>query len=89
MKHFVEVTEKLSDKRYAKKVIEKGDMEWPPYDAEKREKIIKEVGMEYKQINLLASVLYEIVKDNSNLQNNEIIKEAMAKFERINEIRNS
>jgi hypothetical protein len=89
MKKFIEVPKVFSSKRQSVRVIEKGDVEWSPENAKKREEIIKEVGMEYKQINILALVLYEIVKNDTNLQNNEVIQEAMAKFERINQIRNS
>lgn len=61
---------------------------WDKKDGEKRKKIIETIGYEYKQINYLASVLFEIVKAFPKLQDNEIIKGAMQKFEEINKIRN-
>jgi transcription elongation factor GreA-like protein len=89
MKKFETVVKQYSPKRQTVKVIEKGDVEWDPKDAKIREEIIKTVGMEYKQINYLAAVVYEILKQNKDLQSSPIVQDALAKFEKINEIRNS
>jgi len=68
-------------------VEEDGVIEWNRKDGAIREQIIKTVGREYKQINLLAEVLAEIVKADDTLQDNPIVANAMAKFAEINVLR--
>jgi len=68
-------------------VEEDGVLEWNKRDGAIREQIIKTVGHEYKQINLLAEVIAEIVKADVTLQSNPIVANAMAKFASINTLR--
>ena len=68
-------------------VEEDGVIEWNRKNGAIREQIIKTVGREYKQINLLAEVLAEIVKADDTLQDNPIVTNAMAKFAEINVLR--
>ena len=68
-------------------IEEDGVIEWDKKNGIIREQIIKTVGREYKQINLLAEVLAEIVKADNTLQSNPIVANAMAKFAEINKLR--
>ena len=68
-------------------VEEDGVIEWDKKNGTIREQIIKTVGREYKQINLIAEVLAEIVKADNTLQSNPIVANAMAKFAEINKLR--
>ena len=68
-------------------VEEDGVLEWNKKDGAIREQIIKTVGHEYKQLNILAEVVAEIVKANPTLLNNAIVAGGMAKFAEINTLR--
>ena len=68
-------------------VEEDGKKIWDKRNGEIRKAILETVGPEYKQINLLAEVLAEIIKADSNLQDNAVIANAMAKFAEINKLR--
>ena len=84
-------TQKIQKKpnMYETVIVESGSKIWDKKKGEIRKTIIEMVGPEYRQINYLAEVLFEIVKNNSDLQDNEVIKNALAKFEEINKIRES
>ena len=89
MEKFKHTKQEVRKNMFVAKIVEAGDMIWSTKKGIQRERIINEVGAEYKQINLLADVIAEIVAINPELANNATITEAMSKFNRINEIRNS
>jgi len=68
-------------------VEEDGKKVWDKRSGEIRKAILETVGPEYKQINLLAEVLAEVINADSNLQDNAVIANAMAKFAEINKLR--
>ncbi len=68
---------------------EQGDKTWESKDGVKRKAILENVGPEYSQINYLAAVVAEIIKQDAILLDNPIIQDGMAKFAEIEAIRNS
>jgi len=84
-------TQKIQKKpnMYETVIVESGSKIWDKKNGEIRKVILETVGPEYKQINLLAEVLAEIIKSDSNLQDDAVIANAMAKFEEINKLRKS
>lgn len=89
MENFKHIKQEVRKNMFVTKIVEAGDKLWSAKQGTQRKQIINEVGAEYKQINLLAEVIAEIVAINPELANNATITEAMSKFNRINEIRNS
>ena len=89
MEKFKHTKQEVRKNMFVSKIVEAGDTMWSTKKGIQRERIINEVGAEYKQINLLAEVIAEIVAINPELANNATITEAMSKFNIINEIRNS
>ena len=67
-------------------VEEDGKRIWDKKNGEIR-KAILEIIPEYKQLNLLAECIAEIVNADSDLQDNAVIANAMAKFAEINKLR--
>lgn len=76
-------------KRFKKQVVEQGDKTWSSVDGAKRKQILESVGLEYKQINILASIIAEMIKANPELMQNTIIASGMSKFAEIEAIRNT
>ena len=68
-------------------VEEDGKIEWSKKDGQIRQAIFDAVGLEYKQINILAAVVAEIVKANPELLSNTIIAGGVAKFAEIEALR--
>jgi len=82
------IVENSKRKNMFKTVIEEsGTIEWNKDKGETRMAIIDIAGKEYNQINILASILAEIVKETPDLLNNDIISEGLSIFNEINKIR--
>jgi hypothetical protein len=86
---FVDKKVTKDGKTFKKEVLEQGDKTWSSVDGAKRKQILESVGLEYKQINILASIIAEIIKANPELLSNPIIADGMTKFAEIEAIRNS
>jgi hypothetical protein len=69
--------------------VEEGTKLWDAKDGDKREQILDRVGPEYKQINYLAAIVAEVLKAQPTLLENPVIADALAKFNEIEDIRNS
>lgn len=83
---FVEKKKKING-IYKTRVIESGDKVWDKIDGERRKKIIKEVGMEYKQINILASLMAKVLIKIPELLQDEEVQADLALFNKIDKIR--
>lgn len=87
MSEFTEKRVEVSRNMYKTIVEESGTTTWDASSGRVRAEIIDTIGMEYKQINLLAEVLAEMVKEIPALLDNKVIAEGLNKFGEINAIR--